>query len=140
MDLEEQNGRCGSAVIKLVALVGVTLGIMGGGLLGFGAGTKQRVGGGRLEGGNLWDPQEMGTGGAGKAMQDRDETGAWIWRNRGRRDLPTWFIWQVGPPFSALKDKMTCLHVDFAPISLFSTIVLPVQSCLQHPHYLTLLS
>lgn len=34
VDLEEQNGRCGSAVIKLVALVGVTLGIMGGGAAG----------------------------------------------------------------------------------------------------------
>lgn len=37
----------------------------------------------------------------------------------------------------SLKDKMTCLHVDFAPISLLSTFVLLAQSCLQCPHYLS---
>lgn len=46
-------------------------------------------------------------------------------------------FWQAWPSFSFLKDKMTCLHVDFALISLFFTFILPAQSCLQCPHYLS---
>lgn len=51
-----------------------------------GARTKQQVGGGRLEGEDLWAPQEMGAG-AGKAamgvlLQHVMRVGDWVCRNR----------------------------------------------------------
>lgn len=66
-----------------VALARIVLGVVSGALLGLGAGTKQRVGGQRLEGENLWDLQEKETEEQGRLPKvcccgAGDEAGAWV--------------------------------------------------------------
>lgn len=64
------------------------------------AGTKQLVGEGRLEGEDLWDPQEMGPGARGQGRLPElfccragDKAGIWIWEEQGEENCrwPTWF-------------------------------------------------
>lgn len=83
LDLKKQKEGCGSVVSKLIALARIALGVVSGALLGLGVGTKQRVGGQRLEGENLWDLQEKETEEQGRlpkvfCHRAVDEDGAWV--------------------------------------------------------------